>query len=158
VRLPEVQASAEQAVRKLDYAHLLRFLDDRTSDHDDALAGARWHIRKSITLRRQPVIRADRSGPRSPWVMKGLPIVEVGSYVGDDLVLFGTVIGGRWEPYVDLGDPERRYNASLAIEFEPMIYQLRPDCRLKPHRSGKGLSKAEYDAWRSAVVELEPLL
>jgi hypothetical protein len=90
--------------------------------------------------------------------MKGLPIVEVGSYVGDDLVLFGTVIGGRWEPYVDLGDPERRYNASLAIEFEPMIYQLRPDCRLKPHRSGKGLSKAEYDAWRSAVVELEPLL
>jgi hypothetical protein len=146
---------------KLDYAHLIRFLDDRTPGREEALSGARWHIRNSITLRRQPAVRADRSGSRSPWVMRNTPIVAVGTHdYGRDLVLFGNCTGTRWAPFDDPGDPERRYKAQLAIKWEPVIFTVSVDEQpgyIRHVRGNKGLSEAEYRAWRSAAVELEPV-
>jgi hypothetical protein len=151
-RLAQI-ASDEERGTTMDgnYALQLRWGDSRwTRSRAEHLEGAWWHIDRGVVLRRRPLLE-ERPTP----AVRGMPIVDVGTGPeGRRLVLFGEVNADRWESWNDEGDPPRRYKRALAVTFEPVVFELRPDSRLRPQRA-KRLSYDGYQAWRDAVRPLD---
>jgi hypothetical protein len=134
-----------------NYAIQLRWGHPRwTRSRAEHIAGALWHIARRVVLRRRALLE----GRPTPAV-RGMPIVDVGTgQAGRRFVLFGETNADRWESWDDEGDPLRRYKRALPVEFEPVVFELRPDSGLRPQRA-KRLSYDEYQAWRDAVRPLD---
>ena len=125
------------------FARLVRFCDERYTARVDGLAAAARHFEQS-----RYKSQSNDAEKRQSWPYRGLPLVSVGSHGGRGLVMFGICQSLKWVPNPDPVDAQI-YPSVIDVAWERTVFEFDPDdFPTRPGRSGVGITRDEYHAWR----------